>query len=177
MTEPEWLASTHPDPMIAHISDSVSERKLRRFTSACCRRVWHLLPRPRREFRRLLELSRRVAREQPPDPARAKLYAAAAASCAAFAAAAAENNGPDAEALAAHAVYAAAALTGAGYADEEATVWSVAADAAAADHATRATTERAAQADLIRMVVGNPFRNPRRKGDCEPGPPSDRPRN
>jgi hypothetical protein len=161
MTETEWLASANPQPMLDYLAGQVSERKLRHFAAACCRRVWHLLPRPKAEFRRVLALSSRVGREAPDDPSRAKLYVAAAASCAAFAAAAIENSGPDAEAYAAHAVYAASALTGAEYADEEVMVWSVAADAAAADDATKSATERAAQAELVRKVFGNPFHTKR----------------
>src|SRR5262245_40305117 len=126
MTETEWLASTNPQPMLAHLSGRVSERRLRSFAAACCRRVWHLLPVPRDEFERVLARVRRRVREAPADPARALLYEAAAASCAAFAAAAAEAGAEDAQAFAAHAVYAAGALTGAGYADDEAMVWSVA---------------------------------------------------
>jgi hypothetical protein len=82
----------------------------------------------------------------------------AAAATAAFAAAAVDHTGTDAEGFAAHAVYAASALTGTGYADEGAMVWSVAADAAAADEATVGESERAAQAALARQVFGNPFR-------------------
>ncbi len=159
MTEAEWDTSTNPQPMLDFLSGQATERKLRQFAVTCCRRVWHLLPQPRAKFRRVLQRTCRVAWDTQPDPARARLYLAAAASCAAFAAAAAENVGGDAEAYAVHAVYAASALTGSGYADEEAMVWSVAADAAAADEATESTAERAAQADLMRKVFRNPFRN------------------
>lgn len=86
---------------------------------------------------------------------RANLYLAAAAACAAFAAAAAESSGVDAQSFAAHAVYSAAALTGMGYADEAAMIWSVAADAAAADEGTKSGAERTAQAELVRQVFGN----------------------
>jgi hypothetical protein len=43
MTEAEWLYCTDPLTMIQHLHGNVSHRKLRLFTLACCRRIWHLL--------------------------------------------------------------------------------------------------------------------------------------
>jgi hypothetical protein len=45
MTEQEWLACTDPAPMLEFLrkSECVSERKLRLYMVACCRRIWHLL--------------------------------------------------------------------------------------------------------------------------------------
>jgi len=43
MTETEWLACTNPKPMLAYIRGKATERKLRLFDVACCRRIWHLI--------------------------------------------------------------------------------------------------------------------------------------
>ena len=42
MTEQEWLACTDPTPMLDYLRTqrTASERKLRLFCAACCRRVW-----------------------------------------------------------------------------------------------------------------------------------------
>jgi hypothetical protein len=48
MTESDWGSSTDPTAMLAFLRDGgASERKLRLFAVACCRRVWDRLPDPR----------------------------------------------------------------------------------------------------------------------------------
>src|SRR3954470_23856011 len=44
MTESEWMICTDPDELLTHLSDQVSDRKLRLLLCACCRRVWDQLP-------------------------------------------------------------------------------------------------------------------------------------
>jgi hypothetical protein len=42
VTEAEWLGATDPAPMLEFLRDRASDRKLRLFAVACCRRVWNL---------------------------------------------------------------------------------------------------------------------------------------
>jgi hypothetical protein len=43
MTEVEWRECNNPKPMLDILVGRTSERKLRLFACACCRRIWHIV--------------------------------------------------------------------------------------------------------------------------------------
>jgi hypothetical protein len=61
MTESDWITATNPQEMLEFLRNSgkASERKLRLFAVACCRRIWHLIP--VREAKACLDVAERYA--------------------------------------------------------------------------------------------------------------------
>jgi hypothetical protein len=59
MTEQEWQTANAPDALLLHLTAAASDRKLRLFACACCRRMWELLPEG--ASRRAVETSERFA--------------------------------------------------------------------------------------------------------------------
>jgi hypothetical protein len=75
VTEAEWLTATDPTPMLEFLEDKTSDRKLRLFAVACCRRVWSLLPDP--QSRKAVEVVARFADGEATDEERLAAIAAA----------------------------------------------------------------------------------------------------
>ena len=55
MTESEWLACTDPTILLNFLRDQASDRKLRLFACACCRRIWNWVT--DKQCRRVVELT------------------------------------------------------------------------------------------------------------------------
>ncbi len=59
MTEQEWLECDDPQKMLRFLREEASDRRLRLFACACCRRIWDLLP--DRRCRKAVEIAEKVA--------------------------------------------------------------------------------------------------------------------
>jgi hypothetical protein len=138
MTEQEWPACADPAAMLMSLG-RLSDRKYRLFVAACCRRIWHLLP----------DAASRAAVEAAEAYAdgRLGLPGLREAAKAVF-----EREPSPAK----DAAFYAATITGA-YNLAARSAAGAAARAVAGDGGD-ASAEKAAQADLLREIVGNPFR-------------------
>jgi hypothetical protein len=61
VTEAEWLACGEPWSLLAFLGGKASDRKRRLFACACCRRIWCLSSDPDTEWRRAVEIAERYA--------------------------------------------------------------------------------------------------------------------
>jgi hypothetical protein len=145
MTEAEWLAAREPQAMLKSLrGGEASERKLRLFACACARRLWGLVSDP--ASRQAVELAERVA-DGGADPQQLHQACILAASACEAAHDAGHPRGSSVW-LAAYTAVHAAWPFGGGYLGENAA------------HFARAAlpTEGPAHTDLLRDIVGNPFR-------------------
>lgn len=146
MNEQEWMTATDPTPMLEFLrnSDQSCDRQLRLFAAACCRRAWRLLD---AKGRAAVEMSERFADGL---VSQEELMAAVWANLGC--------QSVDVRAAVDYAVVGgwlpAVALLAAVCADPPDAVPSCPADPA------DLAQEQAAQADLLRDVIGNPFRSP-----------------
>jgi hypothetical protein len=150
MTEEQWNASTEPAAMLEFVRTTrvASERKLRLFACACCRRVWHLLGDNRVEH--VVVVSEQVADGEAVDY---EVNRASAAAREVYQ----ELGHPG------YAAYYSLWLSGSTAVNTPTHVaWH---GACAVGHQGHHTTwektrkvEAAAQADLLRDILGNPFR-------------------
>jgi hypothetical protein len=59
MIEDEWLNSRDPESMLEYLRDKARSRSLRRFATACCRRIWYLFA--HEESRKAVEIAEKYA--------------------------------------------------------------------------------------------------------------------
>jgi hypothetical protein len=136
MTEDEWLTARDPEVMLPFLQGRASERELRRFAAACCRRLWGLLG---EHNRKAVEVFERWVEGH------------ASSRALADAAQDAEGLGP------AHAAVAYATTPAGGMDALISNVARVAYYAAWADLSTSRAAERDRQARLLRCCVAPPF--------------------
>jgi hypothetical protein len=137
MSEVAWHSASNPRPMLSSLVGAASDRKLRLFAVACCRRIWHLVPDDR--YRQAVDVAEQFAEG----------LAAGEELDAAGAAVSPSGIGPAVTFAGRNAAYAVGWATNE-YALNAATGAAESASAAAVD-------ESVAQAALIRDIFGNPF--------------------
>lgn len=176
MTETEWFTCPDPEEMIFFLRGCISDRKLRLFAVACCRRIWHLMTDQRSQ--KVVEVTERhidglaseeewqaasrAAREAWSDSSRLVvpfLYGHAEAF----------ERTPEEQASAyvLHAATSAAWEISYGGINARPGYWSQAMALGTAREAARAlnedyprSPERCPQCDLLRDIAGNPFQEP-----------------
>jgi hypothetical protein len=164
MTEAEWLDCNVPWPLLEFVQGKASDRKLRLFGVACCRRVWPLLEDDR--SRRVVEVAEALA-DRPSENRELlrELRAAADHVAAALHATVPQAGDPRGRAWAEARAYSANAAR-----ETASTPIYVGCVAAAVSHAVKrwaqtrglpprptAKRERANQCHLLRDLFGNPF--------------------
>jgi hypothetical protein len=163
MTKAEWLACVDPDQMVAALEGAATERKLRLLSVACCRRIWGLMLDKR--ARRAVEVAEQFADGQ---VGRRALAAAHRAAAAAFEDSGFKEDDPEVDSATVEWASRAAEHASSSEAwDALDAMMQAAWVVANGDYADRPAGqsiaslqagERAAQAELVREVFGNPFR-------------------
>jgi hypothetical protein len=146
MTEEQWQVCTNPWRMLDFLSGKASDRKLRLFECACCRRIWHLLTDD--NARRGVEIAEYYADGLAVDDKDALF-------CPVFGPG--DDPDPDGSFAALEAVSYAVVGGPPIKAAREVSYYAASAAAYAAHDKTVNGLERAAQCRLLRDLIGNPF--------------------
>ena len=160
MIEAEWLACRDRRAVLAFLTEKVTDRKLRLFACACCRRVWRLMR--HEESRRAVEIAERFADGIVGDADRSEARRAAAVVTQARGIAPAPTD-PRWERRAASSAYyavageAAKAANGSSELAVEAVIWQNGGHAAR-DSSGLVGSEQLLQTHFLRDIFGNPFR-------------------
>lgn len=176
MTEQEWLACTDPKPMVEYLSNRKRKksngRKFTLFASACCRRIWQLIPTD--PCRRAVHVAERFVDGLATEKERCTAWSAAFASVVEEGIQLDESDCPEliywGRIYGGFAVQAVLGLVGAGSVTATRVASNAAIDVALDARRVRsgqdasamafdaAAAEQIAQAVIIREVLGNPFR-------------------
>src|SRR5262245_1547008 len=162
MSEPFWLSCDDPRPMLEHVRGSTSPRKLRWFACACVRAFWPLLRDPR--SRAAVEMAERFAdgRADTAELAQAEVAAFEVAEAADLRATVSDPAWAAARAAARTVSFDAyGAASGAAFVSALcAAPWAFDSNGEVAHHGepTAKTQARRGQCDLLREIVGNPYR-------------------
>ena len=182
MDEARWLRCTDPGPMLELVRGKVSERKLRLFGCACCRRLFPLFTDPRGPAAvevvehyadGLASRTEMAQAEQAASDARGLTLGQAFGQQT-------EPQGQPRSWVGVCTSWAAYVLTNVPDTDAGQTVWEDTKEAAEWAHGGfhgRVRKQKQAQADLLRCIVGNPFRPPAFDGMANLGRAQPRPRN
>lgn len=143
ITESEWLGCADPTPMLKYLRDKGSDRRLRLFAVACCRRIWHLIE--EETCTSAVEVAERYADDQATDAERATTEgeldaASSAVEAAIYSTIAVEGRTAEGACHAARSACAAA---------RKGSEWGNAEDAS--------PEERYTQLTCLRDIFGNPF--------------------
>jgi hypothetical protein len=157
MTEAEWLAAVDPEPMLSFLRGKASDRQLRLLAIACCRRLWHLVT--ENEFRNAVIVAERFVNGSASEADLLDKYQFAGGAAGddaaniAFADTAAPPGLLDVAKVAKRTAQTVGWMAWGAAADPDN-------DFRGADAACEAVwkAERAAQAQLVRDIFGNPFR-------------------
>lgn len=139
MTEAEWMACPAPGPLLEYIRDRASERQLRLWACACVRRIWDLIP--RELGRRAVLVTERFIEGRATEK-ELRYVADAFSPCGLYDYSAFGHPAM----LAAHSPLFVETVGGASR------------NAVLARKRTERVAEESAQAELLRHIVGNPFR-------------------
>ncbi len=151
MTEAEWLASKNPEPVLQFVEHNGSNRKLRLFSVACCRMMWHLLSDVR--SRSAVELAERFADDFASEQERSDIHRTLDAET---------DYNPERDAVGlAFATATQAIQANSSWAAQATAAYTVLALTAHLNWSQASDAEQElknVQAELLREIIGNPFR-------------------
>lgn len=147
MTAEEWETAADPEPMLTRVRFHVSSQQFTRFACECCRRIWDLIPGD--DVRRIVEATEEMLQDKLSQEERDEFFDVLDAS-----------RMESLSGTARSAADAVGELFDPGFhAAFNASLGAAEARAGGTSEGPAYTAERAAQAALLRELLGNPLRN------------------